>query len=75
MSSRTPTPGAHRAVSARTKFKVDKGAELPPAAAPQVDISSLELASDFEADCDPYNNTGQHCLEAMRRVEDRKKES
>ena len=75
MSTRTHTPAAHGTQPARTKFKVDKGADLLPPAVTDVDISSLELAGDFDADCDPYNNTGQHCLDAMKRAEELKEES
>ena len=75
MSTRNPTPGVSRPASARTKYKVDKAATLPPAVVTRVDISSLEIVDDIDGNFDPYNNTGQHCLEAMRRAEERKKES
>jgi len=40
-------------------------AENPPA--PQVEVTSLELDSDAESDCDPYNRTGQFLVEAIRK--------
>lgn len=66
MSTRIPAPVREQALSARTKYKIDKSTEIPPAVATQVDITSLEIASDYEADCDPYNRTGQFCVEAMK---------
>lgn len=66
MPSRIPAPVREHALSARTKYKIDSSTEIPPPASTQVDITSLEIASDYETDCDPYNRTGQFCIEAMK---------
>lgn len=36
---------------------------------PQVDIVNLEIISDDEPGCDPYNSTGEFCLEELRKHE------
>ena len=43
-------------------------AENPPA--PQVEVTSLEIDAEAEFDCDPYNRTGQHLVDAIRRYKD-----
>lgn len=47
---------------------VDPESEQPPAA--QVEITSLEVEVDPEIGCDPYNSTGQFCLEELKKFEE-----
>ena len=37
---------------------------------PEVEVTTLELVSDDEPGCDPYNSTGEHLLEKLRRFDD-----
>ena len=50
--------------SARTKFNVDRAADLPLRVLPDVETISLEIDHDYEVDCDPYNRKGQFCSDA-----------
>lgn len=45
---------------------VDTELEQPPAA--QVEITSLEIEVDPEIGCDPYNSTGQFCVEELKKL-------
>ncbi len=37
---------------------------------PEVEVTNLELVMDDEPGCDPYNSTGEHLLEKIRRYDD-----
>jgi len=45
----------------------DTELEQPPA--PQVEITSLEIEVDPEIGCDPYNSTGQFCVEEIKKFQ------
>ncbi|MDH3748590.1 MAG: hypothetical protein OER97_10315 [Gammaproteobacteria bacterium] len=46
----------------------DTESEQPPA--PQVKITSLEIEVDPEIGCDPYNSTGQFCIEEIKKFKE-----
>lgn len=37
---------------------------------PQVEVVNLEIAPDDESGYDPYNTTGEHCLEEIKKHQD-----
>jgi len=37
---------------------------------PDDQCDALEIDDEYDADCDPYNRTGQFCVEAVRRKSD-----
>lgn len=39
--------------------QIDASAQRP---LQQVEVTSLEIAPDIAAECDPYNRTGRHCV-------------
>lgn len=43
--------------------------EKEPGRKPDVEVTSLEVVADDEAGCDPYNSTGQFCLEELRKFD------
>lgn len=51
---------------ARTKFKIDNGDETRLPAVKKIDVGSLEIDDSYELDCDPYNSTGQHLVDAVK---------
>lgn len=44
--------------------------ELTVWPAPKVEATNLELVTDDDPGCDPYNSTGEFCLEQLRRFDD-----
>lgn len=44
---------------------VDAETDKPPVR--QLEITAFELESDPENGCDPYNSTGQFCLEELKK--------
>jgi hypothetical protein len=53
--------------SARTKFKVDKGAETNQPTVEAIDVTALEIDNSYDTDCDPYNSTGQFLVQALKK--------
>lgn len=51
---------------AQKKFSVDKAVRRPTRVLPDVEATTLEIDDEYAVDCDPYNRTGQHCVEALR---------
>ena len=52
------------------KGKVDPAAERKPLSVQNVDVSELQIDETFDADCDPYNSTGQFLTDAIRKKYD-----
>ena len=44
--------------------------QLPSADLDNVELTSLELDVAYDVDCDPYNRTGEHFVDALRRKHD-----
>lgn len=49
------------------KGKVDTVAERKSLSVRNVDVSELQIDETFDADCDPYNSTGQFLADAVRK--------
>lgn len=47
--------------------KPPQDAEVQVWPVPQVEVVNLEIVADDEPGCDPYNSTGEHCLEEIRK--------
>ena len=47
------------------QLRVPASADAEKTAAAPVDVEVLEIAVDAQADCDPYNRTGQFCVPAF----------
>lgn len=52
---------------ARTKFNVDKSGQKTQPVVEKIDIAALEIDESYEADCDPYNSTGQFLADAVKK--------
>ena len=50
-------------------YKVDKSATSKQAAINEIDVSVLQVDDTYGEDCDPYNSTGQHLVDAVRERE------
>ena len=56
---------------ARTKFKVDHSGDAKQSPlVEKMDISVLEIDETYDADCDPYNSTGQFLVDALKKKRD-----
>ncbi len=33
----------------------------------KIDVDSLQIDESYEVDCDPYNSTGQHLVDALKK--------
>ncbi|MGI9233974.1 MAG: hypothetical protein ACR2RD_10125 [Woeseiaceae bacterium] len=51
---------------ARTKFKIDNSDETKLPVVKKIDVASLEIDDSYDLDCDPYNSTGQHLVDAVK---------
>lgn len=52
---------------ARTKFNVDKNGERKQTVVERIDVTALEIDESYDANCDPYNNTGQFLIDAVKK--------
>ncbi len=52
---------------ARTKFNVDKSGEKQQPVVERIDVTALEIDDSYDADCDPYNSTGQYLVDALKK--------
>ncbi len=52
-------------------YKVDRSATSKQRVLNKIDVSALKIDERFSDDCDPYNSTGQHLVDAIK---DRKRE-
>ena len=49
------------------KFRIDPTNESAQRPLQNIELTSLEIEQDQNADCDPYNSTGQFCVVNARR--------
>ena len=70
MSTRKFTRRKTQLDDAQRKVAADELQELPSADLASIELKSLKLDEQYDADCDPYNRTGQHYVEALRRKHD-----
>lgn len=66
MSSYIKASQTVAATPARTKFKIDNSDETKLPVVQKIDVSSLEIDDSYDVDCDPYNSTGQHLVDAVK---------
>jgi hypothetical protein len=52
---------------ARTKFNVDRSGEKEQPVVEKIDVTALEIDDSYDADCDPYNSTGQFLVDAVKK--------
>jgi len=52
---------------ARTKFNIDKVGSSNPPVIEKIDVATFEIDESIGASCDPYNNTGQFMVDAIKR--------
>lgn len=55
---------------AASDVTVDDVVEVPSSGLKNIEVTSLELDEEFEAETDPYNRTGSHFVAALRRKQD-----
>lgn len=70
MSSEKTSPQNVSARPAKSKFKIGGVVEAQQAVIERIDITSLQIDESYEADCDPYNSTGQFLAGAVRKKYD-----
>lgn len=66
MSTGVKAPRNAPARSSRTKFNIDKAAEIKPPVVEKIDVSSLQIDESYGVECDPYNSTGQFLADALK---------
>ena len=52
---------------AKPKPVIDKPGKLETPLVDKIDVDSLQIDESYEVDCDPYNSTGQHLVDALKR--------
>lgn len=62
--------GKDRATDAVPRKRPPIETELQIWPKPEVEATTLELVSEDVSGCDPYNSTGEHLLEHVRRYDD-----
>ena len=50
-------------------YNVDKSATASHRVINKIDITALQIDESFGEDCDPYNSTGQHLVDAIKQKE------
>lgn len=66
MSTKKTAPGKAPARLTINKLKVTEAAEVNQSAVQNVEVTSLQIDESYDVDCDPYNCTGQHLVDALR---------
>lgn len=59
-----------KAPEAASDVTVDDVVDVPSSGLKNIEVTSLELDEEFEAETDPYNRTGSHFVAALRRKQD-----
>lgn len=67
MSTAKTAPAKAYASLAAKDFRPEAAKKGKAPEVEKLDISALQLDESYDADCDPYNNTGQHLVEAIKR--------
>ena len=67
MSARKMINGGSPEHRETRKFRIDPTNESAQRPLQNIEITSLEIEQDQNADCDPYNSTGQFCVVNARR--------
>jgi len=67
MSTEKVTPERASDRMAREDLVADGGRDRVCPEIEKLDITSLQIDESYDADCDPYNNTGQFLADAVKR--------
>ena len=51
----------------KPKTNVDNIGDAKPPVVEKIDIDSLQIDESYELDCDPYNSTGQHLIDTLKK--------
>jgi len=68
MSSDKTAPQS--ALNRPAKGETDAAAERKPVSVKNIDITELQIDETFDADCDPYNSTGEFLADAIKKKYD-----
>lgn len=52
---------------AKPKPAIDKAGNSETPVVEKIDIGSLQIDESYEVDCDPYNSTGQHLVDSLKK--------
>lgn len=55
---------------ARTRAEIEKKRDRKPPVIETIDVTSLQVDETYGEDCDPYNSTGQHMVDAVKKKYD-----
>ncbi len=67
MSTRKSNYRSRPVAGARTVHAVDEQAIDLSKSYPKLRLPPLDIEPDDDTDCDPYNRTGQFCVEALKK--------
>lgn len=70
MSTRKSNDRSRPVAGARTVHAVDEQAIDLSKSYPKLRLPPLDIEPDDDTDCDPYNRTGQFCVEALKKRPD-----
>jgi len=66
MSTDKTAPRNVPARFADNKMNSDEAAEVNQSAVQNVEVTWLQVDESYDVDCDPYNCTGQHLVDALK---------
>lgn len=52
---------------AKPKPVIERPGNIETPAVDQIDVDSLQIDEFYEVDCDPYNSTGQHLVDTLKK--------
>jgi hypothetical protein len=67
MSTEKTTPRSPSLVQGDRKFNVDKSGQSGLPFVKEIEVSSLQIDDSLDADCDPYNRTGQFLIQGLKK--------
>jgi len=70
MSTDKTAPRVASNKQATGEFKVETAAERKAVSIRNIDVAELQIDETFDADCDPYNSTGEFLADAIKKKYD-----
>ena len=67
MSIEKTTPQSRPSGQGDRKFNVDKSGQSSLPFVKEIEVSSLQIDDSCDADCDPYNRTGQFLIQGLKK--------
>lgn len=67
MSSEKTTSQSPSSGQGNRKFNVDKSGQSDLPFVKEIEVSSLQIDDSLDADCDPYNQTGQFLIQGLKK--------